>query len=81
MRDNGILQHICKKVTRLYPEEEPAVSISLQLTRDELLEASRCTKLPALSDDEQPNPPETVMELNLMNTWTTRQSIFGSSNS
>ena len=50
------------KVTRLYPEEEPAVAISLELTRDELQEAPRRTKMPPLSDDEQPNPPETVLE-------------------
>jgi hypothetical protein len=50
------------KVTRLYPEEEPAVSVSLQLTRDELEEAPRRTKMPPLSDDEQPNPPEKVLD-------------------
>ena len=48
------------KVTRLYPEEEPAVAISLQLTRDELQEAPRRTKMPPLSDDEQPNPCSVV---------------------
>jgi hypothetical protein len=40
------------KVTRLYPEEEPAVSVLLQLTRDELEESPRRTKMPPLSDDE-----------------------------
>jgi len=49
-------------VTRLYPEEEPAVSVSLQLTRDELEEAPRRTKMPPLSDDEQPNSPEKVLD-------------------
>ena len=32
------------KVTRLYPEEEPAVAVSLQLTLDELEEAPRRRK-------------------------------------
>ena len=50
------------KVTRLYPEEEPAVSVSLQLTRDELEEAPRRTKMPPLLDDEQPNPLEKVLD-------------------
>jgi hypothetical protein len=50
------------KVTRLYPEEEPAVSVLLQLTRDELEESPRRTKMPPLSDDEQPNPPEKVLD-------------------
>ncbi len=36
-------EHVLK-VTRLYPEEEPAVAVSLQLTRDELQEAPRRTK-------------------------------------
>jgi len=49
-------------VTRLYPEEEPAVAVSLQLTRDEREEVPRRTKMPPLSDDEQPNPPEKVLE-------------------
>jgi hypothetical protein len=50
------------KVTRLYVEEEPTVAVSLQLTRDELEEAPCRTKMSPLSDDEQPNPPEKVLE-------------------
>jgi hypothetical protein len=49
-------------VTRLYPEEEPAKAVSLQLTRDELEEIPRRTRMPSLSDDEQPNPPEKVLD-------------------
>jgi len=47
------------KVTRLYPED--VVAVSLQLTRDELQEAPQRVKMPPLSDDEQPNPPEKVL--------------------
>jgi hypothetical protein len=50
------------KVTRLYPEEETAVAVSLQLTRDELEEAPRRTKMPPLSEVEQPNFPEKVLD-------------------
>jgi hypothetical protein len=50
------------KVNGLYPEEEPAVAVSMELTRDELQEAPRRTKMPPLSDDELPNPPGTILE-------------------
>jgi hypothetical protein len=50
------------KVTRIYPGEEPASAVLLQLTHDEILEAPRRTRMPPLSDDELPNPPATVLE-------------------
>jgi len=38
------------------------VAVSLQLTRDELEEAPRRTKMPPLSDVEQPNFSEKVLD-------------------
>ena len=62
------------KVTRLFPEEEPAVAVSLQLTRDELEEAPVVRKCPPYQMMNNQILLKRSWNLNLMKTLTTRQS-------